>query len=380
LDRPDNAPAALEGITKDGVGIYYVGRRLPTHVECLVEEYAALETLGRFDECIRIINRLAAVPDLPAGFIESFKARHKDRPHMGLSVVSNSRKSKFALRKPRGRGGLKGITPEAKRMVRSGCVLLERFHARRELVFFTGTLPSGLTGAELLLCSENASYLLERFIEEIRRELARHGLETERVIGVTEIQVNRYLKYGEICIHIHVVFPGKKPDTTWLVTVDKAQDIWCRQVENLIGRPVERKAMTQLEKVKKPVGREMGKYLSKAAKASKEMVEAHPDFIPKSWVFIPQGFRREIKAAVEIYRGEAVSFLQDSLKDLERAGILKVHAICVEVGDRQITVGHVGFTRPGFVLSQFLCDSREELSERVEFLTGYKLRRDRNVA
>jgi hypothetical protein len=380
LDRPDKSPSILEGITTDGTATYYIGRRLPTQVERLVDEYTALEKLGRFDECIRIIERLAAVPELPEGFIEGFRDRQNGQAAMGLSVVSNSRKQKFSLRKPRGRGGLAGITPEAKRMVRSGCVLLERFHARGELSFFTGTLPSGLLESELLLCSQNASYLTERFVEEVRRELARHGLETDRVITVIEIQGERYEKFGEICIHIHSVFPNRKAGCGWFLTVGQAEDIWCRQVETLIGRPVDRRAMTQIEKVRKPVGNEMGKYLSKAAKASRAMVEKHPDFIPKSWVFIPQAFRREIKAAVEVYRGNAVTVLMDSLDDLQKAGILKFRPICVEVEGRTITVGHVGFTRSGFTLNQFLCDSRAELLQRVEFLTGHKLRRISSVA
>jgi hypothetical protein len=380
LDRPDKMPAALEGITKDGVGIYYIGRRLPTEAERLVEQYTALETLGRFDECVRIIDRLAAIPDLPAGFVDGFKASYKGRAHMGLSVVSHSRNPKFALRKPRGRGGLNGIVPEAKRMVRSGCVMLERAHARGDCAFFTGTLPSGLTSDEQLKCSENAGYLIERFIEEIRRELARHGLETHRVLGVIEIQTKRYVKHGDICIHIHVVFPARKPDSDWLVKVEKAQDIWCRLVENLLGRAVSRKAMTQLAKVRKPLINEMGKYLSKAAKASSAMIAAHPDFIPHSWVYIPQAFRREIKDAIEVYDGEQVSILMENIKLLERAGIAKSRAVYAEVDGREIIVGHTGFFLPGYELSQFLCDSKEELIERINFVKKGKLRRDRKAA
>jgi hypothetical protein len=332
-DRHDTQPSILEGITKDATGTYYQARQLPTQVD-----------------------------------------------RMGLSVVPNSRKPKNRLSKSRGRGGLKGITADAKRMVRSACTIMECKYGRRRLGFLTGTIPSGLTMDEILLINQNASYLAERTVQEVIRELARRGLDTQDVVAVIEMQLGRYLRYREPCMHIHFLFPGRLERGFWLITTKKLQDIFCRQVENLLGHAVERKAMTNVEKLKKSASNEMAKYLSKACKASKEMIDEHPDFIPKSWVFIPHALRREVKAAIKIHQGETVEVFRDSLKLLETVGILKSRPVQVELEERHLTIGHAGFMCPGYSLEQFLLPSLDDVIERVAFLKSSKLRRIQEAA
>lgn len=201
-------------------------------------------------------------------------------------------KKNKASRKPRGFGG---ITSHGKRMVRSGCVLLEKQVGKRCLAFFTATLPS-LPRLEMLAVVERWSEIVRRFNEEIIRELKRRELNPQ-LVGVTEIQEKRFAKEGLAVPHLHLLFQGRRDRSQpWVIRPEWFRQKWEAVLGNILKRPIDLPSATRVESVRKSAMGYMAKYMSKGGKVLNQIQESdQPCKLPSAWWHMTDTLRSEIK-------------------------------------------------------------------------------------
>jgi hypothetical protein len=353
----DLATHPLGGIQKGHMGeIEFTGRtgEPVTDVLTLEQIYALHEQRGNYDECDRIVSALASLsPDADE--------------HMGLSVVTKLRKPiRKGFQPPRRKRGLRGMTSRAKRSVRSKAKIMEMLYGRGRLAFLTATLPP-LPGDERLKVCQNWPYLVRRFREEICRELERHGLHSE-FLQVSEIQMKRYWKTGHVYPHIHALFCNKPEDShQWILTPKKVDEVWSRLLENILRREVDCSAACEIDRVKKGVGKEMAKYLSKGGGDIAAIVKAGKQaFLPQSFTSSSRNLTRMVEAQTKVEQGMPVDLIFDNRRMLEKIGVLKCRDVMVMLESRngspvkEVCIGVVGYFRCEN-WQELLCETKEQL-------------------
>jgi hypothetical protein len=254
--------------------------------------------------------------------------------------------------------GSKGITTKQRHNVIESCYLLERDYGRHCLSFLTATLPAFCDRLELDIICANWSSLIRKFIQELKRELDRLGYPTD-MVWVTEIQEDRYQNTGVVAPHLHLISVGKKHRyaKNWAISKAKVRSLWETQLSNLLGRPVTCEAATRVERPRKSLKAEMGKYMSKGGKMIKQIIEdGNGDQLPKNYGGCSDSLREQIKAETKILRGiEALRFI-DNLETMKEAGLLFYKPVIIYASNlgREITVGFVGWIKNIEVVSQFL--------------------------
>ena len=190
--KHDKGNHPLDGISKDGFGTAYTPREpeVDLNGERLFELAQKFEAAGLENEAY-LVGQAAgnAIANEGDGLNET----------MGLSVATNYHK--------RTRKGLKGITPQGKRMVRSCAAILEDKYGRECITFGTATLPP-LLAEEIVMVCNSWSDLTRKFFQELRRLLQRRGLSTDFVY-VTEIQEKRFDRWGQVYPHLHWLMQGR---------------------------------------------------------------------------------------------------------------------------------------------------------------------------
>ena len=336
--KADGADHPLDGIYRDATSIAFPGRQGEDNAERLsLNQWGSLlsyfEGIGRDDlalNAVANINRVVA-----------------DASTMGLSVVSNSHNS--APQRKITRRGRRGITTYQKRLIKSAGVILESEASRQNLTFYTTTLPP-LDLSDLEKITSNWAELVRRFVQELGRELKRRGLPGE-VVGVTEVQEKRFDRTGQIYPHLHLVFQGRRHRlASWAITPAVATELWCHQVELLLGKSIYRKATTQVESVKKSLKKELGKYLSKGSKIVRQALEnGKADSLPACWAICTLSLRRRVKRQIVEIRHIGVTWLFDRRQDLQALGLMRFKDISFEVKSdtghilREQVIGCAGF-------------------------------------
>lgn len=216
-------------------------------------------------------------------------------------------------RKRQAQRGLKGLSPNGKRFVKSGCKLLQDRFGQQNLAFLTVTIPS-VTSEELHQINLNWSEICRRFYQELQRELCRHGL-PKNYVGVTEIQESRYHKYGEVAPHLHIVFQGRKVRCrNWAISKDAVKNLWQRILNPYCPSVVDFSASTRIEQVKYNAANYLSKYFSKGGKILTEIFDKFgKSYIPTNWYSIPNTYKREIASLIIRDNGE---FAQRFFKNL----------------------------------------------------------------
>ena len=224
------------------------------------------------------------------------------------------------LSQPKKRYGLKGITAQGKRKVRSGSALLERYYGKERLGFFTATLPSekhGVDDVDLLYLAKHWNLVTKRFFEEVVRELKRQSAPTE-IIAVTEIQEKRWSKYQQVAPHLHWVMVAKR-DTKykgWYLSTEWLSTTWNRIIANTLGREVGSlgsAGSVDGKRIKKSATRYISKYMSKGGKLLEEIKEkSSPETLPSQWWTACGGLKDIIKRNV-------VNLTQDIIKKYQEA-------------------------------------------------------------
>jgi hypothetical protein len=240
---------------------------------------------------------------------------------LGLSIPVKSRKPPEASETRQRRG--KGITGHARRMVRSAAHILEEQHGKRNLSFGTITIPS-LPESQMETIRENWNLLVKRFVEEIGRELVRHGL-SPQILYVTEIQEERYKRLGQVAPHLHLLFQGRKSGTRkWAISIKKFRQIWERMLGNVLNRKMSLPAGSQIDSIKKSAKRYLGKYMSKGGKILKDIVNAGlENSLPASWWGMTNILRKQVKDGIIQVDEELKNLIVDHIEEYKQAGLIR---------------------------------------------------------
>jgi len=226
---------------------------------------------------------------------------------MGLS---NLRKNHTVNR------GHKGITNHGRRIVRQGAFILENRVGKSDLSFLTCTLPGG-TVEDCKAANAAWPEITRRFMQDIRRELARRGAPTW-VIGCTEIQPERFKRTGQPWPHMHLVFTGRT-GRPWLIGKMRANELWARCVMACL--PIDRAALswaTRIEpiKTKKSVAQYLSKYLSKGGEEIERLAnsdDSHP--LPRAWHHCSHDLNQLVKKGVAQLHGQTAAWVIKLLQE-----------------------------------------------------------------
>ena len=256
--------------------------------------------------------------------------------NMGLSVVSNLRKSV--------KRGQKGITSQNKRLLKSAATILSKKYSKEQLSFLTVTTPA-ITPDENILLNSRWGHFKNRVMEEITRELSRHGINAE-IVDCTEIQPKRYQTSGIVGLHLHILVRGRKTRYhPWAISKGKIDTIVKNQFENIFNREVDCRACCNIEPIKKDVTRYLSKYMSKGGAIIKKIIADGKDYLlPSSWCGLNRNLRQSVIASIVKLTGNKVLTLIDAIE----SGIpgIVAYPIILEQYDN-LVVGYVGyFTDP----------------------------------
>lgn len=214
-------------------------------------------------------------------------------------------------RKKRGSGGL---TSYAKRMIRNGSYLLEKWAGRRRIAMVTVTLPSVPPDIEKELTHEWAE-ILRTFTQYIHRKLKAANI-CPWVLGAVEIQEKRLQKYGGLPIHAHLVFQSRL-GKGYILSVGEVRDAWkracCSRVPACDAYSFD--ASTRIEKVKKSVAAYLSKYLSKGVSPAVEAAIEQGYKLPTSWWVGVGQFKKSIARLMICTTGEDASMVHDAIHD-----------------------------------------------------------------
>jgi hypothetical protein len=235
-----------------------------------------------------------------------------DNSPMGLSVATNSHR----ISESRTRQGLKGIGRSAKIMLRSGTALLGRSIPRRLMTFLTVTTPA-ITEAENAIVNAEWSEMVRQLEQQIKRELVRAGIKPE-ITYCVEVQEQRYTETGIVALHLHLVFQGKLSDRSpWAITPARIDKLWRSQLERVLDRPVDVSAANKLETPKKPLEKEIGKYISKGGSLiAKIIADGKEHLIPRSWWGMTTALKQRVKAAIVNLDSDIATWLSENSHDL----------------------------------------------------------------
>lgn len=322
-DRHDYDP--LDGITKDGFGIANESRSPEIEADGL-ELWKIAESYEKAGN-----EALAEHFGRSAGDVLS-------RSSLGLSVASISHR-------PRKKKGSLGITPQNKRFVKSGAVILEKEFGKKNVCFGTATLPA-LSQEDLETVCVNWSDLVRKFFQSLTRLLERRGVSTDYLF-VTEIQEKRYEAWHQVCPHLHWISQSRASYwSDWAASSTEISALWNRQLVNLLGKQVDSQFATRVESPRKSLSKEVGKYLSKGGKLIRQIVQdGCGHYLPTAYVGMSRSLRAKIKRSIAQLTGDQALNFIDSLEAMSRAGLLCFRPICLEYAGRTITVGWVGFIK-----------------------------------
>lgn len=295
--------------------------------------FDAYERSGQHQKAVKLVEKL------------SVKGGVCSSSPMGLSTATNSHKPPSSLNnlaKPRSRRGSRGITPRGKRLVRSAATLLERDCKKQNLSLVTVTLPA-LSPEQLETVCLSWSEITRRFLQEVGRMLKRNKLPSE-YLAVTEIQEKRYEKWNQFCPHLHLLIQGRRTRyQPWAITPSALAELWRRVLSQFVEGPLDCSAATRIEKPRKSLSRELGKYMSKGAKVLKlAKKRGHDHLIPSSWYRISAGLKRSISKEIRRFSGDAALTLIRNLKILSEQGALSYVEIYVQIDGQDKRVGWVG--------------------------------------
>lgn len=306
-----------------------------------------------------LMNNPDLVPDVDPDLVkDAFPDDLADDPLMGLSDAINCHKGGRKKGQKCRKRGSKGITTYGRRLVTEACYLLEDKYGKHCLSFLTATLPAFANLADLQLICANWSDLVRKFVQELKRILERRGFPSA-MVWVTEIQEDRYRDSGVVAPHLHLTMVGKKHRYAkqWAISKGEVRSLWERLLGNLLGRPVTCQAATRVERPRKSLKAEMGKYMSKGGKVIKEIIEAGKgDDLPSSYTGCSNNLRKAFKKSIVKIRGYEGDRFLDRQEEFKQAGLLFYKPIIIYAQNlgRDITVGFVGWIKEKQIINDFL--------------------------
>jgi hypothetical protein len=216
--------------------------------------------------------------------------------------------------------GSAGISSRGQQLVKDGCFVLERDYGKDQLVFFTGTIAPGVP---LLTNFDRKEWgrRLNLWKRRIIRRLSEANLATH-IVGVVELQTQRYERTGELAYHVHCVWVGRHPHSTWAMSTEWVQQQWdeCMNTEvyNATNNTINnaKSASTNIERIKKSAVGYLGKYMSKGKAALKSLnPQLKPTDCPSSWYICTKELRSKVHSETRVFFGDRATAIYDFLQD-----------------------------------------------------------------
>lgn len=267
---------------------------------------------------------------------------------LGLSVPVKSHKCPPKPPETRERKG-QGFSSHGRRMVRNGAWWLEKNFGKARLSFLTCTLPD--RALELMEASGEAAALwaeiVRQFEQWLKRQLRTHQL-CDFIVGVTEVQPDRWKNSQKVGLHLHWAFQGRATYRgDWAIGKKRFLAGWLKIVSNVLGQKVEGSSATRVEQVKKSVENYLSKYMSKGGEFITEIIVAGKrDLLPTSWWNISFELRRIIKSLIIPISEQAKNVLYDTREALKEQGIIQwfyVHEIDIVQSHGEVMTIPVAF-------------------------------------
>lgn len=275
----------------------------------------------------------------------------------------------------------RGMTGDARRKIRNAVFLMERKYSAKRLTFCTITLPT-LSPSFRRYLHLNWGNFKRQVIQQITRRLKKAGSPLY-VVEVSEISFKRYAKYGELYLHMHLVWANTRTSprsersaenpcragrgNAWAIDIE-----WLRPAIHSILLNFQEKTdrflggvdkgeeevlplpRVEVARVKKSVSGYMAKYLSKAQKGLKELLQAFPELeeeIPYQWYYLGGGIRKWVLAEIsplDTLSADAINFLSDSAGESKEYLLYSYAIILVFDAESSFLAGRLGkLTRKG---------------------------------
>jgi hypothetical protein len=201
--------------------------------------------------------------------------------------------------KPRAKRGSKGISPKARKKVRSAVTILQQRHGKKNLSFITYTIPTCDRDTLYKICDQ-WSEIVRQTQQNLRRLLISKNLDPD-VCGAIEIQSERFERTGYALPHMHLVCQGRTPKSfanryQWDCSIPEFEDCYRRAIENVAGRVMDFRAACNVQRVKKNAANYLGKYLSKGSKDLESWGEKLP--LPTAWYTCTKELMHEVTSKI----------------------------------------------------------------------------------
>lgn len=216
--------------------------------------------------------------------------------------------------------GSAGFTHKHRQAVRKASAVLSPYMGR--LAMFTGTLCDPMADV-LSSIPRGWDELIRAFRRELGRISRKRGLPDLRV-DVTEIQLDRYAKWGIPVPHVHLVMVvrnGKRAGDAWLVHGAELQVIWdqcAAKITGLLGPGY--RSRTELKAVKHDVYGYLSKYLSKGAEVSTIDWTYWAGLRPSRWWRQSDALGEAVKSATSVVPGAFTEWLVLNEQAIKRTG------------------------------------------------------------
>jgi len=230
--------------------------------------------------------------------------------------------------------GLKGLTSNARRMLRNGCYLIDQEFGRRRSGFGTATLPE-LSPSDYVEVHKNWGNITRTFMQWISRRLRSQNV-NPMTLHVTEIQTERHANTGTAYLHLHYVYPCKpKTNYHWYIPASEMRMAWARTVSAFCSSVYDFAASIDTVVVKAPLGQYLSKYLSKGASSIKSALD---DGLPVEAIGHWWGWSRSCRSAVAKRTIRAAGLAERIWRRLDywvtRGWLTRVHFVYIPFRDR----------------------------------------------
>lgn len=210
-----------------------------------------------------------------------------ERPKNGQQYILDKSPESSQAKK---RYGTQGICRGGARKVKAGSALLQKHFGKRRLGFCTLTLPN-FRAVEIKWLAVHWGKVCRVFFQKLKRMLEKKGA-PNIVLSVTEIQPQRYKKFGHIAPHLHFVFIAKpKASDRYYLSTSDIRDVWNSVLVGYIqkmfpftAKPAYLKASCKLQPIYKDVTKYLSKYLSKGGEIVDDIREkGREKELPNQW-------------------------------------------------------------------------------------------------
>lgn len=243
--------------------------------------------------------RVAGEVDLPRVQGLAGGATNAGGRAMGLSALVNSEKR---------RRGLGGLTTHGKNLVREAAYGLQERYGKEYLSFWTCTLPR-MTDADMRSVCKGWARIVENVKKKLVYHLGKKQLPTH-VVGVTELQPDRWAAEKYPGWHLHIVFVGRKRGRDWAISTELGDKLWSEAVSEYTESEYSFHASCKLEPIHTSASGYLAKYMSKGSAVIGEVEESYPGCTPSAWYFVTKSLRTWVVRCTRTSSGVARSLHQ----------------------------------------------------------------------